>query len=530
MNIVEVLRAQACHRPNEIAIRDTFQGHKRDWSFAQLEDASARTASLLRSKGLKAGDHTLVFVPMSAELYIALTAVFRLGLVATFLDPSAGRDHISDCCNRVMPQAFIGIARAHLLRLVSPALRRIPHHFCTDLPIPAANPLQRAMRLEPDSEITPCDAQTPALLTFTSGSTGGAKALVRTHGFLLQQHRVLEKNLKLQAGDSELSTLPIFVLANLASGVTSIIPDADLRRPGSIDAAKIIPQINLHSPTRAAASPAFFERVCDYCEKHKVTLPSLKAVYTGGAPVLPGLMHRLQNVAPQAEIVAVYGSTEAEPIAHLSLEEIALEDHVAMRNGKGLLAGVPVAEIQLHIMPDRWGTQSGPFTKEEFNGLSMPVNATGEIVVSGAHVVQGYLHGQHEEETKFHVDDTVWHRTGDAGYLDERGRLWLVGRCAARLQDAGGIIYPFQVECAAQEFAFVRRAAFVSHRSKRVLVVEPVMTRAKINCTELKETLSWARIDRVVVVKSLPMDKRHNAKIEYSALAKLLDARSKGLS
>jgi acyl-CoA synthetase (AMP-forming)/AMP-acid ligase II len=94
-------------------------------------------------------------------------------------------------------------------------------------------------------------------------------------------------------------------------------------------------------------------------------------VYTGGAPVLPQLIRRLQNVAPHAEVVAVYGSTEAEPIAHLSNNQISADDCAAMLNGKGLLAGVPVAEIQLRIMPDRWGTPLGPVATEEFEALSL---------------------------------------------------------------------------------------------------------------------------------------------------------------
>jgi acyl-CoA synthetase (AMP-forming)/AMP-acid ligase II len=235
-------------------------------------------------------------------------------------------------------------------------------------------------------------------------------------------------------------------------------------------------------------------------------------------------MRRLQAMAPQAEAVAVYGSTEAEPIAHLAHKDISVQDFAAMRSGRGLLAGVPVAEIQLQIVPDRWGTPLGPFTGEQFQALSLPTGAIGEIVVSGAHVVQGYLHGQHEDETKFRVDGAVWHRTGDAGYLDESGRLWLVGRCAARLHDDRGVIYPFQVECAAQEFMFVRRTAFVAHGEQRVLVVQPTTARAKINIEEIVETLSWARINKVVVMKRLPFDKRHNAKIEYSALHQLLDS------
>ena len=79
-----------------------------------------------------------------------------------------------------------------------------------------------------------------ALITFTSGSTGAAKAAVRTHGFLLAQHAVLARDLELQAGEVDLTTLPIFVLANLASGVCSVIPDVDMRAPADADPARLM--------------------------------------------------------------------------------------------------------------------------------------------------------------------------------------------------------------------------------------------------------------------------------------------------
>src|SRR4029077_2703793 len=96
--------------------------------------------------------------------------------------------------------------------------------------------------------IEACAADTPALIRFTSGSTGQPKGAVRTHGFLLEQQRVIEKSLRLVAGDVDLATLPMFVLANLASGVTSIIPPADLRAPGAIDPMPVVRQIREFGP------------------------------------------------------------------------------------------------------------------------------------------------------------------------------------------------------------------------------------------------------------------------------------------
>ena len=89
---------------------------------------------------------------MSAELYVCLLALFRLRLVAMFLDPSAGREHIERCCELHRPKAFIGSAKAHLLRLVSHALRRIPRKFVIGFPIPCTTRWSRADRLAPLAE------------------------------------------------------------------------------------------------------------------------------------------------------------------------------------------------------------------------------------------------------------------------------------------------------------------------------------------------------------------------------------------
>ena len=148
----------------------------------------------------------LVFQSMSAELYLALLALFRLGITAMFLDPSAGRDHIERCCAIRRPAALIACPKAHLLRLVSPALRRIPRQFSFGSFIPGAIPWSRSADLQPHLPIMPCEADTPALITFTSGSTGQPKAAVRSHGFLLEQHRVLERAIHLTPGAIDLTT------------------------------------------------------------------------------------------------------------------------------------------------------------------------------------------------------------------------------------------------------------------------------------------------------------------------------------
>jgi acyl-CoA synthetase (AMP-forming)/AMP-acid ligase II len=304
--------------------------------------------------------------------------------------------------------------------------------------------------------------------------------------------------------------------------MTSLIPAGDLRHPGRIAAAPVLAQIARHRPVRASASPAFWERIIAHCREHSATLPHVAAIYAGGAPVFPRLLDNLQEIAPRAEVVAVYGSTEAEPIAHIARSAFAPDDIPAMLAGHGLLAGAPVPEIVLRILPDRWGTPLGPYTTVEFERECLAAGEPGEIVVSGAHVSGGYLGGAGDDETKFRVDGALWHRTGDAGYLDADGRLWLLGRCAARIGDGRGTLYPFAVEAALSAHAEVRRSAAVAIDGRRVLVLELADGTDGAALARLGATVAWARFDELRVLRAIPVDKRHNAKIDYPELYRLL--------
>lgn len=516
-NITHILEQQAQRNPDAIAIIDMWQGKERRMTFRQLSAASSYLAEKLLQRGMCFGDGALVLVPMSAELYITIIAMFRIGAVTQFIDPSAGLQHIAQCCAIGKPKAFIGSPKAHLLRFASSALRRIPLRFATSGSFFGTGSLHINDSVFKETIIQPCEPDAPALLTFTSGSTGQPKAIVRTHGFLQIQHQILSSNLSLQAGEIEFCTLPIFVLANLASGITSVLPDADLRRPANYDGDRIWNQLGATQPQRAAAPPAFWERLCEYSQGN--TLPFLNCIHTGGGPVTPKLLRHLQLLAPKARITAVYGSTEAEPIAHFNYSEMSLDDQEKTQSGCGLLAGRVVPETQLRIMPDNDGKPVGPLSGDDFENKVLPVGQVGEIVVTGQHVVRGYINGVGDEETKFAVEQDIWHRTGDAGYLDEQNRLWLMGRCSARIVDKYGELYPFAVECAAQELSSVKRAALVQHEGRRVLVV---ICDDAVDAPHIKQKLSWARLHSIARVEEIPTDKRHNSKVDYIALRHLM--------
>jgi acyl-CoA synthetase (AMP-forming)/AMP-acid ligase II len=500
MTIPEIFEKNVSRWPEREALVATRRGRDVPVTFAGLKAASEAFAEELAGHGIRRGSPVLVFVPMSIELYVALLGLFRVGATAVFVDPSSGLGHINACCKKLPPAALISVMALRALRPFVSGLRRIPLVFS---PPGFLQKTRSPLSFEPP---LPDD---PALITFTSGSTGEPKAAVRSHRFLIAQHAALKTSISLEEGERDLTTLPVFVLANLASGVTSILPDAKISRPGSVNARRLADQCQRLKPTRSGGSPAFYQRLLE----EPSALKGFTKIYTGGAPVFPSLLQNLQRTLPQAKIVAVYGSTEAEPIAHIGCEEISETDWAAMRGGRGLLAGRPIPEIQLRIVPDQWGM---PVTRFE----SMESDEVGEILVTGNHVLKGYLFGHGDEETKVRIDGEIWHRTGDAGSLDETGRLWLLGRCAAKVNDARGILYPFAVECVAMTFPFVRRAAFVLLKNRRVLVIES--GGSSQDHSQLSAALEWAGVEEIRNLKRLPVDARHNAKINYPKLMQLL--------
>jgi acyl-CoA synthetase (AMP-forming)/AMP-acid ligase II len=527
VNIIALLDEAALRTSDAPAIIDGPLGAERSTSFADLRQLSMQIAALLARSGVGRGDGIVMLVPMSAVLYAVIAAALRLGAVPVFIDPAQVAAQIERCRTALPLKAFVGSPLACLYRLLKPALRAITPAFTANGWFPGTSSLAAARSMIPINHVPADLDDAPAMLSFTSGSTGAAKGLLRNHRLLATTQDILARHLDLPPGGINLATMPALVMANLGRGVTSLIPDVDLRRPGAADPARIAGAIKRWKADSLLASPSLIENLADHCLALGQTLDSLRAVFTGGAPVFPQLLDKFARAAPLARVAALYGSTEAEPIALLERDEIGPADRAAMKRGAGLPAGTPVAEIRLSILPDRWGQPLAGLSDAAMHSACLPAGAKGEIVVSGPHVSTGYLNGYGDAETKFRVGDTVWHRTGDSGWLDEHSRLWLTGRCAARIANsdgAGGAQYPLMVEAALADDSAIAHAAFLSHRGQRLLVVELKRGADRSGLQELASALPWAGIERVVSLTRIPLDRRHNAKIDYPALRAELDA------
>jgi acyl-CoA synthetase (AMP-forming)/AMP-acid ligase II len=444
-------------------------------TFGALAQSSARVAAGWRAGGLKAGDRVLVAMPIGLSLYVAIAALWRLGATIVFPEPALGLAGLRQAARTTAPRAFLATGWYRALGLL-PELRGVEHSL-------TMAPARLGEELLFDAP-----ADHPALISFTSGSTGAPKAILRTHGFLAAQNACVAELLRPKAeGAVDLVVFPVFVIANLGLGVTSVLPNWKVSRHDLVDPAALARHIQAHNVTRALAPPSICEALAA-----APRAPGLKTVMTGGGPVFPDLLRRLAQKLGGDDIVAVYGSTEAEPIAHVRFDEIGEADWRAMETGTGLLAGRPVSAIRAEIVDE-------------------------EIVVAGDHVNKGYLDPARNAETKLTHDHEIWHRTGDSGYFDEAGRLWLRGRREAR----AGRYAPFGVETAARLWRGVRQAALLPGSDPPTLFLEGDAGKAAIWSERAGAFPGLA----VRPLKAIPLDRRHRSKVDYGALRTLAGAR-----
>ena len=506
MTIIDKIKDLRKQYPDNTALFDLKTGNK--ITFTQIDTKSDEICSYLIQKGFEKGNKIVVFVPIGIEFYLILTAIFKMGLQAVFIDPYAGIEHINKCCEMISPDGIIGSGKTLLKGFFLKGIRKIGKKInyikmmehSEKLSIYEKNKNQKKIQNEK------IDGNTPALISFTSGSTGFPKIIMRTHEFLLGQHNVLEKNLKFEKETAVYSSFPIFLLSHMATGTTTFIPDLNWRKPVESDFRNIIKQITENNIQNIILPPAIFENIVKFCKDKKIMLENVQKVYTGGAPVFYSLMKNIKEVFANAKIIALYGASEAEPISVLNFEDITEEDIENMKNGDGLLAGKIVNEIELKIEELEKTPEKNKISENK-----------GEILVRGENVVDGYLNIEKNS-------DENWHRTGDMGYINKKGQLILLGRVKGRIQIEENIYYPFTVETAFSFCKNLKKSVLTSKNNKLYLFAErnPEFKGNLSEDSEIKELKEKFGIFKIIETH-IPMDKSHNSKTDYKRLEEIVE-------
>jgi acyl-coenzyme A synthetase/AMP-(fatty) acid ligase len=313
-----------------------------------------------------------------------------------------------------------------------------------------------------------------------------------------------------------------FALYGPAMGISSVVPDMEITSPKTLDATALAEAAKAIDATLVFASPAALVNVIATADRmsslQRAALARVRLLMSAGAPVPPDLLARANRLMPNAEAHTPYGMTEVLPVADISLDEI-----VEAGAGKGVCVGHPIDGVEVLIDPlDPNGRPIG--------APGTAVDVTGEVVIRAAHVKDGY---DRLWLTQFRsAQPPGYHRSGDVGRLDESGRLWVEGRLAHVIRGENGPITPVAVEHAARSVDGVDLAAAVgvgpAGAQQLVVVVATSgdLRRPRLADIDLADRTRSAvglPVAAVLEVPELPVDKRHNSKIDRIRVAEWAD-------
>jgi olefin beta-lactone synthetase len=458
------------------------------------------------------------------------------------IDPGIGARNFGQCCREAIPEVFIGIPKAILAgRLLGWGRATVRRRIIVPRGMPlisGAVPLDivrqegRRLREEGRGEDLQTDSipiDEPAAILFTSGSTGPPKGAVYTHRILNAQVEIIRDLFDIEPGEVDLCTFPLFALFAPALGMSSIVPEMDPTRPARANPARIVEPLDDFNATNFFGSPALLRQLVRE-DVNQSRLPTLKRVVSAGAPVPAKILERMAaRLEPPAQVHTVYGATEALPVASIGSDEILGETRHATDQGRGVCVGRPVPGIHVRII--RISDDPIPDWSDD---LLVPDGAIGEIAVSGPVVTRAYFNRPEATRLAKITDPArslLYHRMGDLGYLDDRGRIWFCGRKSHRVVLPDETLYTIPCEAIFNTHPEVYRSALVGARrrgeTEPVICIEPARRlsrgeQERIRGELLERGARFAhtrRIQTILFHPSFPVDIRHNSKIFREKLA-----------
>jgi olefin beta-lactone synthetase len=498
------------------AIYDDASGESID--FRTLARRVDSVAAFLRANGLQPGDTVAMLTPPGVDLLVAVYGVWRAGGVTVIADRGLGVSGLGAAVASARPKFVIGPRSA---RIASSVLRWAPRAKSFDIAnlIAAGSQHDRSNR-----DPLPVDTDLAAVL-FTSGATGPAKGVRYLHGQLGAQRDALATTYRITDDDRLVAAFAPFALFGPSLGVPTAFVDCDVTTPGKLTVEALESACSHIGATMMFASPAALANVVSTARSggSRPGIEALRLVFSAGAPVPAETLGEVAKLACSASLHTPYGMTEALPIADIDLESICAAEQSDAAASAGVCVGNPVEAAEVLIAPLHFDPMQGVPT-------ALPIGSMGEILVRAPWVSDGYLGRWQTQRTS--RPGAGWHRTGDVGQLDAAGRLWVDGRVVHVVDTASGPFAPVPIERSIERAL----ASDGTVRAGRVAVVGvgPPGCRQLVVVIEQSgrpaglvdaDTAAAVRaavghpIAAVLVMDGLPVDIRHNAKIDRTEVA-----------
>jgi fatty-acyl-CoA synthase len=437
-SVGQLLATAADLGPDRIAlVAGADSGERREWTYSQLYADAHRLALALLAR-FRVGEHVAIWMPNRAEWVLLELAAGLAGLVVVTVNP-----------------AFRAAEARHVLaQSRSVGLFLVPEHRGTDLvaalasvrddlphlrEVVLADDLERFTAYAPPRELPVVAADSPAQIQYTSGTTGFPKGAVLRHRGVVNNARLMGERLGMTAEDRTLNFMPMFhtggcvcgTLIPIAFGATHVI------LPG-FDAGTVLRVIEAERITQMGCVTTMFTMLLEHPDAGTRDLSSLRAGWTGGAPVPAELVRRVERETGM-QLTIVFGQTESGPTITQTRRDDTPRD-------KAETVGTVLPHTEIRIV-------------DPATGSTVPVGESGELCCRGYLVMAGYF--DLPEQTAAAIDADGWLHTGDLCSMDERGYVTVTGRLKDMIIRGGENIYPKEIESALLAHPDVLDAAVV---------------------------------------------------------------------
>ncbi len=498
MNTSEFLMISAAIVPDRTAM--VFEGKRT--TFEELQSRVNRLASALGALGVSAGDRIAVLQVNTDSVIETYFAAAKLDAVFVPLNFRARADEVAYMVNDSGPKALlVGGRYMDMVESISPQLESVEHIVAMDEPKDGWLSYSDMIENSEEADLWPLsDDDDLSVLMFTAGTTGFPKGVMLSHNsfssYILSNVSPADPEVE----ESNILTVPLYHIAGMQAMMSAIYGGRSLIIQRQFEAREWMTLVETERADRAMVVPTMLKMLMDHEDFHKHDMSSLQVITYGAAPMPVEVIRRAIVEFPNAQFINAFGQTEtAATITMLPPEDHVLNgspEEVERKLRRLASIGKPLADVEVRIVDE--------------NGEDVPGRETGEIVARGDRLMKGYW-GQ--ESATAETIRNGWLFTGDLGYMDEDGYIFLAGRARDFIKRGGEMISPEEVEQVLHSHPDIDEAAIIGvpdldwgERVRALVVARPGREVDESDVIEFcrQRMASFKKPESVVVLSELP--------------------------
>jgi len=400
-------------------------------SYAQLDEASARVAGLLRERGVRTGDRVGVMLPNVPQFAVAYYGVLRAGAIVVPMNVLLKQREVAFYLSDSEATAVFAWHQ------FAPAAQAGAAEAGTECVIVAPGEFEQLLAgVEPVSEVVDRAADDTAVILYTSGTTGKPKGAELTHSNLRRNVEVMVRVFSIAADDVVLGALPLFhAFGQTCALNAAVCAGSCLALVPRFDTGKVLETIERDRVTVFEGVPTMYVALLHHPERERFDVSTLRLCVSGGAALAVEVLRGFE-AAFGCVVLEGYGLSETSPVASFNQPD---------RGRKPGSIGTPIEGVEMRLV-DEQRHEAAP-------------GEVGEIAIRGHNVMKGYWN--RPEATAEAIDEDGWFYTGDIGRVDEDGYFFIVDRKKELIIRGGYNVYPREIEEVLYEHPGVLEAAVI---------------------------------------------------------------------